>query len=298
MTEVLLLVAIGLTIGLVLGGLGGGGAILTVPALVFLVGQGPAEATGGSLVIVGLAAVAGVGSHVRAGTVSWRTGLTFGVAGVPAAYVGSRLSAAIDPDRLLLAFAVLMVVVAVAMLRPGPSRDRMAAARAQKSENGAGAASGAGAAKGATQAVAERTDARHASWPVIIGAGLGVGLLTGFFGVGGGFVIVPALTLLLRLPMRLAVGTSLIVVAINSAAALLSRLGHTELDWAVIGPVAAAAMLATFVGRRLAVRLPAARLKRAFAVLLVLVAGYTGVKAAIGLAGASSAAALAQNLFT
>lgn len=291
MTEILLLVAIGLTIGLVLGGLGGGGAILTVPALVFLVGQGPAEATGGSLVIVGLAALAGVASHVRAGSVSWRTGLTFGVAGVPAAYVGSRLSAAIAPDRLLLAFAVLMVVVAVAMLRPGPSRDRMAAARGE--EPSVAASTGGG---GARSAVAERTEVRRASWPVVIGAGLGVGLLTGFFGVGGGFVIVPALALLLRLPMALAVGTSLIVVAINSAAALVSRLGHTELDWAVIVPVTAAAMVATLLGRRLAVRLPADRLKRAFAVLLVLVAGYTGVKAAIGLSGASSAMAFAQHL--
>ncbi len=317
MSEVLLLVAIGLVIGLVLGGLGGGGAVLTVPALVFLVGQNATEATSSSLVIVGIAAVAGAAGHVRAGSLAWRTGLALGVAGIPAAWLGSRLGAAIDPDRLLLGFAVLMVVAAVAMLRPTPSRGRMAAARGQQPGSPAPAPTAGAAVPAASSTpggpdaaltepvpaspeadVLERggeraeapggpsgTPRRRAPWPAVVGVGLAVGLLTGFFGVGGGFVIVPALVLLLGLPMSRAVGTSLVVVSLNSAAALLSRLGGAHVDLGVVVPLALAAVVATVVGRRVAARLPAQRLQRAFAVLLVLVAAYTGVQAALGLAG-------------
>ena len=102
-----------------------------------------------------------------------------------------------------------------------------------------------------------------------------MGFLTGFFGVGGGFVIVPALVLVLGLPMQQAVGTSLLVVAANSATALASRAGVAHFDWAVIVPFTLAAMIATLLGKRVADRLPATRLKRGFAVLLVIVAVYT-----------------------
>ena len=306
MSEVLPLVGIGLVIGLVLGGLGGGGAVLTVPALVFLVGQDAVEATTSSLVIVAIAAVAGVAGHVRAGSLVWRTGLALGLAGVPAAWLGSRLGAAIDPDRLLLGFAVLMVVAAVAMLRPSPSRTRMVALRGGRVPRSEPSAPVPPATPPTTptatptgsSGVAARVDVlapdagpttlpgRRAPWPLVVAVGLGVGLLTGFFGVGGGFAIVPALVLLLGLPMSRAVGTSLVVVVVSSLAALLSRVGAAPVDAEVVVPLALAAVVATVGGRRFASRVPATRLQRVFAVLLVLVAVYTGVQAALGLAAA------------
>lgn len=282
--ELALLLSLGLLIGLVLGGLGGGGAVLTVPLLVFVVGQEPLAATSSSLVIVGLAALTGVGSHLRAGTVRWRTGLALGAAGVPAAYVGSLVGAAVEPDLLLLLFAVVMVVAAGAMVRRrGP---RPGALPVEGPEAGPAPAPPPATGTGGTQVVDRtETDAdRRAGVLTVAGVGLGVGLLTGFLGVGGGFVVVPALVVLLGLPMRLAVGTSLVVVAVNSGAALLSRMTHTELEWSVVLPFAAAAMVATLLGRRASGRVPQASLQKAFAGLLVLVALYTGAEAVLALA--------------
>jgi uncharacterized membrane protein YfcA len=272
---ILWLVLLGLAIGLVLGGLGGGGAILTVPALVYVAGQTAAQATTSSLVIVGAAAVTGVASHVRTRTVSWRTGLFFGAAGIPAAWLGSHLSHAVDGSVLMLGFSALMLAAAVVMLRPQP---RIVARRAVAVP----AVVGAGAGVPSDEATASAEEAleapvclRCSSKALVIGAGLGVGFLTGFLGVGGGFVVVPALVLVIGLPMRLAVGTSLVVVAMNAATALVARSTTAEFDWSIIIPFALTAMVGALVGRRVADRLPADQLRRAFAVLLVLVAGYT-----------------------
>jgi hypothetical protein len=117
----------------------------------------------------------------------------------------------------------------------------------------------------------------------VVAAGLTVGFLTGLFGVGGGFVIVPALTLALGLPMSIAVGTSLLIIALNSASALAARAGSAHFDWAVIVPFTLAAMAGTVVGRRIADRLPNATLNRAFAVLLLLVAAFVGIHNAVAL---------------
>lgn len=268
--SVLWLAVLGLAIGLVLGGLGGGGAILTVPALVFIAGQSAAQATTSSLVIVGAAAVTGAASHVRSGTVAWRTGLFFGAAGIPAAWLGSHLSHAVDGSVLLLGFSLLMTAAAVAMLRP-VAATRPASAPVPVTV-------GAPPSEHTARVDQDRVVAqcsRCGRWPLVVGAGLGVGFLTGFFGVGGGFVIVPALVLVLGLPMPMAVGTSLVVVAINSATSLIARGATAQFDWSVIVPFAVAAMLGAVLGRRVADRLPAARLRRAFAVLLLLVAAYT-----------------------
>lgn len=267
--SVVWLALLGLAIGLVLGGLGGGGAILTVPALVFVAGQSAAQATTSSLVIVGAAAVSGVVSHVRAGTVVWRTGLFFGAAGIPAAWLGSHLSHAVDGSILLLGFSLLMVVAAVAMLRP------MAVRRPTAVPVPATVGAPAPVEPPAVERAGSTQCLRCGRWPLVIGAGLGVGFLTGFFGVGGGFVIVPALVLVLGLPMPLAVGTSLVIVVINSGTALLARGATAEFEWSVIIPFAVAAMLGAVLGRRVADRLPAEQLRGAFAVLLLLVATYT-----------------------
>ena len=187
--------ALGAAVGLVLGGLGGGGSVLTVPALVFALGLTAQEATTASLVIVGTtAAVAAVG-HARAGQVRWRRGLLLGAAGVPAALLGTAANRLVDEDVLLLAFAVLMLVAAAGMLAD--------VARVRHAPSDAG--------KRATD---------RGLWLRVLGAGLLVGVLTGFFGVGGGFVIVPVLVVALDFPIAAAVGTSLVVIALNAGVSL------------------------------------------------------------------------------
>lgn len=261
MTLVVLLL-LGLLIGAVLGGLGGGGAILTVPALVYVVGQSASDATTSSLVIVGATAGFGVLPYLKSKRVRWGTGLTFGIVGLPAAWLGTLLNRRVDENVLLLAFSVLMVVAALAMIgvvTPGGGDD-------DEDEDAAGEA-----------------EPRKPSRLAITVTALAVGLLTGFFGVGGGFVVVPALVLVLRLPIQLAVGTSLVIVALNSATSLAARIGAANFDWGVIVPFALAAMVATFLGKRVADRLPATQLKQGFAFLLILVAAYTAWQSATGL---------------
>lgn len=278
-----LAVPIGLLIGLSLGALGGGGSILTVPALVYLLDQSPHSATTASLVIVGITALAGVGAHWRSGRVRAGQGMAFGALGLVGSYVGSRLSANVDAHVLLTAFAALMLVAAAAMFR----RCRVEASTAAESaacdvpvttHRRAGRAV-AGALAAAPQRVTSSSTSsmRHAGR--VVAAATLVGLLTGFFGVGGGFVIVPALVLALGFDMPTAVGTSLLVIAINSSAALAVRLGsHSSVDWALLSVFTAAAVTGTLFGSRVTSRVEPRKLTLAFAVLLVLVAGYMAAR--------------------
>ena len=266
--------ALGVLIGLSLGALGGGGSILTVPALVFVLGLTAQQATAGSLVIVGItAAIASVG-HARVGNTRWGRGMTLALVGVPASILGSKLNHDVNPDVLLLAFAGLMVVAAVGMLlraQPGPSP-----ATPDQSEAGSGST--------VLRTCEQRTIARPAIATAvrILAVGLGIGFLTGFLGVGGGFLIVPMLVVLLRYDMPVAVGTSLLVIALNSAVALIVRLGHGGLVWHVVVPLTLAAVAGSLGGKRLADRIDPASLTRAFAVLLLAVAAYVGIRAGIG----------------
>lgn len=272
----------GLLIGLSLGALGGGGSILTVPALVYLLHQQPHAATTGSLIIVGITALAGTAAHWRAGRVRVAQGVTFGALGIAGSYAGTKLSASIRPELLLVLFAGLMLAATAAMLRRRPhtavrkttaaaavvpdvapiTLDRSApAAPEQRPGTGGGRR-------------ADTTVARRAL--KIAAAATGVGLLTGFFGVGGGFVIVPALVLALGFEMPTAVGTSLLVISVNSAAALTARLGtDVHLDWALTGVFTLAALVGTLAGNHVASRVSASKLTAAFALLLVAVAAYT-----------------------
>ncbi|AXT85044.1 sulfite exporter TauE/SafE family protein [Aeromicrobium sp. A1-2] len=267
--DLLWIVLLGLLIGAVLGGLGGGGAILTVPVLVYIVGQSGQAATTSSLVIVGLSAAVGVLSYLSARRVRWGLGLAFGLIGLPATFLGSFLNQRVDENVLLLGFSGLMVVAALAMVVDN--------ARTHESDTTDGVTTEPGA-----------TPAARPSPAVVVAVALAVGLLTGFFGVGGGFVIVPALVLALRLPIQQAVGTSLMIVALNSATALVSRAGTAHFDWAVIIPFTLAAMVATLIGKRVADRLPAAHVKHGFAALLLLVAGYTAWQSVDGLTSDSA----------
>jgi uncharacterized membrane protein YfcA len=261
----LLAVPLGLAIGFALGALGGGGSILTVPALVYALGQDTRTATTSSLVIVGLTSLIALVPHARAGCVRFGPGLIFGVLGIAGSVAGSALSTAVDPDVLLTAFAVLMLVVAALMLQ------RVRRARRLPGH----------AAPPAPPMLSLRPFAcdcpRVAT--LLVTASL-VGLLTGFFGVGGGFALVPALVLVLRFPMWTAVGTSLLVIAVNSASALTARVGSGvgDLDWALIGAFTAAAIAGSLVGGRITARTNPHHLTAAFAVLLVLVALYTAAR--------------------
>lgn len=294
----LLLLALpaGALIGLSLGALGGGGSILTVPALVYLLGLSAHQATTGSLIIVGVTALAGMVAHLRAGHVQVRSGIIFGVLGAGGAYAGSVLSASVNPHVLLAAFSVLIAIAAVSMLhrqrRPkgapnGPSEPSPADGGAPlPADGGAPLPVGIEGARGGVAVrelparTATRTRAAPAVSPVrIFTAATIVGLVTGFFGVGGGFVVVPALVLALGFDMPTAVGTSLLVIAINSASSLLSRVGsEASINLTLLGLFTAAAIAGTIFGSRIASKVKPERLVSAFALLLIAVAIYTAAR--------------------
>lgn len=251
-----LTLAVGLIIGITMGALGGGGAIIAVPALVYLLGQDAREATTGSLIVVGTTAFIGACQHGRAGRARVGQGVLFGVLGVAGAYLGSQLAVGVPGPVLLTAFSGLLAVVAVVMI----VRRRRDMTRAPRHE----------------RPVVTRSPSLVVHWPrlglLVVTASV-VGFLTGFFGVGGGFVIVPALVIVLGLSMRAAVGTSLVVIVITSVSALVSRLGEqVTLDWPVITAFTAAAVVGSVVGGRVNDRVAPERLSLAFTVLLVVLA--------------------------
>ncbi len=281
---------LGLVIGLSLGALGGGGSILTVPALVYVVGQGAKAATTSSLFIVGLSSLIGAVGHHRSGRVRWGTGVVFGITGIAASFAGTAVNRLVRPDVLLLAFAALIVVAAAGMFAKTRARER----RPEHAPAMVGAGGDAGAVSAAPVEVPvevpdqEPAAGRARNWRragKVLAAGLAVGFMTGFFGVGGGFVIVPALTLALGMAMPEAVATSLVVIAINSGAALLFRAGSAHFDWGVILPFTAAAIVGSLAGKKVADKVNARSLTRAFAVLLVAVAVYTATQSVLGLVG-------------
>ena len=280
---------LGLLIGAVLGALGGGGAILTVPLLVYVLGQSAQDATTSSLVIVGLTAAVGTIGHARAEHVRWRTGSVFGLAGLVSAYAGTALNRQVDEHVLLLGFAAVMIAAAVGMLmRSGkatgsPQGELLEAAAVQAHRPGATDSGTVGIQRAAAPVGARPPRRQTVQLVKVVAAGLTVGFLTGLFGVGGGFVIVPALTLALGMPMPIAVGTSLLIIVLNSASALAARAGSAHFDCAVIAPFTLAAMTGTVAGRRIADRLPNSALNLAFAALLFLVAAFVGGHNALAL---------------
>jgi uncharacterized membrane protein YfcA len=245
--QTLELVVAGLTIGLMLGVLGGGGAIFTAPLLIYGFDVSPLVATTVSLVVVLLAAVSGLLGHHRSRMIRWREGMVFGLVGTVAAALGALLAGQL-PERVLTGgFAVLLVIAAVAMFRPPKLDD-------------------------------ETEHTRHPL--VVVLAALAVGLVTGFFGVGGGFVIVPALVLALGFGMREAAATGLLVISINSLAALAVR-GPEYMDWSIALPMAAGAVVGSLAGSVVAPRVPKEMLRKAFAALMVAAAVFIGVQTAV-----------------
>ncbi|MEV8453340.1 sulfite exporter TauE/SafE family protein [Streptomyces sp. NPDC052095] len=249
MTALVVALIAGAVVGLALGGLGGGGSVLAVPALIYLLGFTPAAATTAALLIVIATSLTGLVAHAREGRVRWRTGGLFAAAGLVPAAVAGALSAHIPSWALTAAFAALAVVAGVRMIRP---------------RAGADAPDG----------------ARPSSTGRVARTGAGLGAVTGFLGVGGGFLVVPALVTVVAVPMTSAVGTSLLVIIVNSTAALATRLTTpTVLDWAVIAPFTAAAILGAWDGKRLAAKVSTAALQRIFGVVLLAVAAFMLVDA-------------------
>ena len=242
--------ALGIVVGVVIGGLGGGGGVLTVPALVYVLGQDAHDATTGGVLIVGVTALVGTLVRVRERGIEWRTGIAFGAVGVPSAYLGTLVNRNVDQPVLLIAFACLTLLAAAAMLWRGDSAD-------DPPEHG-----------GAGTAVATRHGVVTGVAVKIVVCGVVVGFLTGFLGVGGGFLVVPALVVVLRLPMSLAVGTSLFIIVINAASSVLARTADLHLDWMVIGPFTLTAIAASLVAKRVACRLSGTTLSRAFALVI------------------------------
>jgi uncharacterized membrane protein YfcA len=264
-----------------LGALGGGGSILAVPALVYGAGQDPKAATTTSLLIVGLTALLGMAAHRRAGHVRIGSGVIFGGVGIGGSLLGSQLNRSVDPDVLLLAFSGLMVVAAWRMW--SQARKPVAGA-AQAGPGPVGAGTAAGPLRTGTAVAVDGRPAVDVRTVVkVVVAGSIVGFLTGFFGVGGGFVIVPALVLALRFPMPEAVGTSLLVIAVNSAFALSQRVSTTGIEWRVALPFVVASMAGVSVGKRLADRVAGPVLARWFVALLLAVATYTAVSSILAL---------------
>ena len=281
----LLVSPLGFLIGLSLGALGGGGSILAVPALVYGAGQTSKQATTTSLILVGITAIIGIVPHWRRGRVRILAGTVFGLAGVGGSLLGSRWNKAVDPDVLLLAFSALMLIAAFAMWRrtratPVGPAEELAEVDLLMPEFAD------------PETVAVSPAATHLVTTIQVTpltvlkvgvAGTAVGLLTGFFGVGGGFVIVPALVLALGFTMPEAVGTSLLVIAINSATSLVSRLQTGSVEWAVIAPFLVASLLGLAVGTRLASTRDPRVLQIWFVYLLVGVALYTAGRSLIAL---------------
>jgi len=272
MTVALAVVA-GVLIGLSLGALGGGGSILAVPVLVYLLGQDAAQATTGSLVVVGVTAVIGAVTAHRSGNVRLGQGLVFGVVATGGAVLGAAMSTRVSGDVLLAAFAALMLVVG-AMLVVKQVRGR----RGRPTESGVPPTDD-------PIITFSPTFACHCprALKVLVTATV-VGALTGFLGVGGGFVVVPALVLALGLQMRHAVGTSLVVIAVTSAVALAVRAGaDVRPDWGAVLTLTVASALAAVVGARLAARIDTGKLQAAFTVLVLVVAVFMAARALPGL---------------
>jgi len=231
---------LGFGIGLSLGLLGGGGSILTVPALVYLVGQTPQAAVTTSLAIVGTNSLMGAMFHRAQGTLNWKVALTFGSAGMLVSYLSANLSKHLSPSILLVAFAMLMLAIGVMLFL----------------HHSGG------------------VDVSQVSKPlvVILGSGASVGLLTGVLGVGGGFLVVPALVMLVGLPVQVAVGTSLIVIAMNSVAGFIGHVGSGSFDLVMMLVFTSAGLVGTFAGTKLSSRMSSSKLQKVFAVFVIILA--------------------------
>lgn len=246
-------------IGISLGLIGGGGSILTVPVLVYLFGVDPVLATAYSLFIVGTTSLVGTWPKYRDGMVNLKTAIIFGIPSIAAVYATRAWLVPLIPNPAFVAggivvtkamllmglFALLMVFASVSMIR---TKNRTAEA--------------------------EISGPQQFNYPMILLEGALVGLLTGLVGAGGGFLIIPALVLFSKLPMKQAVGTSLLIIAAKSLLGFTGDLGHYTFDWSLLGSVTALAVLGIFLGNRMSRSIDGEKLKKAFGWFVLLMGIY------------------------
>lgn len=238
-----------LIIGISLGLIGGGGSILTVPVLVYLMGVDPVSATAYSLFIVGLTSLVGAWPKYRQGQVNIKTAIIFGAPSIIAVYATRKFIIPAIPQELftfsgftmtkplmmMLLFAVLMVAASISMIRGGKS-----------------------------SSTAEASGPQRFNYPLIMLEGTVVGMLTGLVGAGGGFLIIPALVVLSKLPMKQAVGTSLLIIAAKSLIGFTGDLSHMQMDWKLLLTVSGLAIAGIFAGDALSKKVDGDKLKKGF----------------------------------
>ena len=240
---------LGAVIGVLLGLLGGGGSILAVPALVYVLGLGIEQAIPMSLIVVGTASAVGALPKIRVRQVQWRLAAIFALAGIPATFLGTAVGKHLPQPVLLTGFAVVMVVAGIRMLQDS------------------------GEAGTACKVGDSGINWRRCA-PRSIPAGFLVGLLTGLFGVGGGFLIIPALVLMLGVEMPIAIGTSLVIIVANSVAGVLSHLSVGSIDWSTTAAFVGTAVLGSLIAGHFGTKLDTHRLQHGFAYLVFAVAAY------------------------
>lgn len=280
MMDLALALVIGLGVGVIVGALGAGGGILSVPVLVYLLGQEPHAASAGSLVIVGLTAVTSLIPHARTGRVHWRDGLVFGILSSVGTVLGSRLSLLVDARILMLLFGVLLIGVGVMMIRKArrtaaPARERMTTVEVSQP-----------ASQSVSQPASRPGDAprKGRGLPMLVLCSSATGFLTGFFGVGGGFAVVPMLVLALGFGMREASSTSLLVMTIASLTGLMSRIGtDIHVDWMIVLLFAVASMVGGQIGAPASRKVKESTLTMLFGILLLLVSAGTLTSTLLGM---------------
>jgi uncharacterized protein len=252
-----------LVVGLSLGLLGGGGSVLTVPIFVYVMGFEAKQAIAMSLIVVGAASLVGAIRHWHSGRVDLGVAVSFGLVAMAASYAGARAARFVSGTTQLLLLALVVCCAAISMARTARPR--------------APDADAAGSPAGPPPALR------------LMPVAIGVGILTGLVGVGGGFLIVPALVLLGRVPIKLAIGTSLLVIAMNCVAGIVGYLGHVTMPWDVVGLFTVVAIGGLFAGSHLVGIVSPASLRRGFAVLLMCVGTFVLAQNWRVLAGAASA---------
>ena len=259
MTTLVLTILLGSSIGLLLGLIGSGGSVLTVPVFVYLLDMDAKTAIAASLVVVGVTSLVGCIDYLRKKLVDWRVALSFGLIAMVGTYTGARLAQYMDGSWQLALFAVLIVVAAVLMLRESFKSRQNLPQTGSKHDYGAW------------------------TYPLILIEGMVVGVLTGLVGIGGGFLVVPALVLLAGLPMQVALGTSLCIITLKSMSGVMGYLDQVTMPWSEVSVFSGLAICGVLIGSRIMYMLPQHQLERVFSVFLLLVGTFVFVRTSLAL---------------
>jgi uncharacterized membrane protein YfcA len=240
-----------LVIGFVLGLLGGGGSILAVPTFLYVFHVEPKPAIAMSLVVVGMSALVGFLTHWRQGTVNLRIAVLFGALAMVGSFAGARVARFVPASVQLAMFTVFALTAAVMMLRDSLKKTAVAA-------------------------VPPVGSPRFSPWLGV--QAVAVGLLTALIGAGGGFLIVPSLVLMANVPVKEAVGSSLLIIAMNATSGVAGYLGQVEFDWPLVASFTVIAAIGAVMGTRFMRRLPAARIKQGFAIMILVLGTYLVIR--------------------